>query len=374
MMSTQTRIPKISSAQMVTLLVLARLFILLIFIPSTHKSVVGTASLLSVVLGYLLTIVALLPAYFLIRKNPNMNLHEIASQTSPTMGKVAAVGFYLTCMAVTVETVTQFNIFLTDAVYPRASQLGVEIIFCAAVLYIAFLGLEALSRASSVILILSIAASALIGFGLWKFFDTLNIISPFYDGISVVIQGSTMYFTQNVELIAFALLLSNLNSTTAKKTFLKYHTLISVMLIAVGFASIIVLGNYAGTRNFPIYTMFVLSGSNVFYRFDYILIAIWVGTAMMRSALYLILSSRMLNELTGRHFGKKLIVVNTIFVLILSMMSLENIKLFVSIYRFLASGIPVYFLVLLLPLTLMLIQWKKSKQEQTEQSSKGEQE
>ena len=177
-----------------------------------------------------------------------------------------------------------------------------------------------------------------------------------------MIQGSVLYFTQNMELIAFALLVSYLNQKSARKSFFAYHTAVSVILTAVGLASIIVLGNYGETRSFPIYTMFVLSGSNVFYRFDYILIAIWVAVSLIRAALYFMLSAKMLDELSGRRLGKKGLWAQTAAVVLLSGFSTANIRLFGLIYRFLASGIPVYLLLLLLPLALLFLQWKRAKQ------------
>ena len=368
----EIRKPKVSAAQLAALMVLSRLFIRLIFVPNTHESVSGTVSLISIAVGYFLTVLALVPLDFLFKNNPNQNLYEIAAQCSPKVGKAAAAGFYLVCTAIASETATQFNLFLTGAVYPRANKQAVNLIFCIAVLYLAFLGLEALNRTAAIMLFVMVVSLGLLGFGLWKFFDPLNLISPLYDGWSAVAQGSILYFTQNIELIAFALLVSYLNQKSVRKPFFAYHTAVSLLLAAVGFASIVVLGNYGETRNFPIYTMFVLSGSNVFYRFDYILIAIWVAVSMIRAALYFMLSAKMLDELSGRKLRKRAMWIQTAAVLLLSSLSTENIRLFGLIYRFLASGIPVYLLLLLLPLALLFLQWKRGKRSEEQGSKEGE--
>ena len=100
----EIRKPKISAAQLMALMTLSRLFILLIFVPNTHESVSGTASLLSVAVGYFLTVLALVPLDFLLKNNPNQNLYEIARQCSPKVGKAAAAGFYLVCTAIAGNT------------------------------------------------------------------------------------------------------------------------------------------------------------------------------------------------------------------------------------------------------------------------------
>ena len=94
-MSEQLHANKIGTLQLVALLILSRLFILLIYVPNTHNAVVGTPALLGILLGGVLTCVALLPAYLLFRQCPGMDLQQIARQFSPGLGKVTAEQFYL---------------------------------------------------------------------------------------------------------------------------------------------------------------------------------------------------------------------------------------------------------------------------------------
>ena len=355
-MSEQLHANKIGTLQLAALLILSRLFILLIYVPNTHNAVVGTPALLGILLGGVLTCVALLPAYLLFRQ-------QIARQFSPGLGKVTAALFYLSCMVVAAETAAQFTMFLTSAVYPRASVFWVSVIFCASVLYMVVLWLEAVTRSAAIMLVVGVCSSFLVGCSLWRFVDTLNLITPFYEGIGPVLQASLLYFTQNIELVAFVLLVSHLNTADVRGAFLRYHIVVSLLLLLVGFAAITVLGSYGETRSFPIYTLFVLSGSNVFYRFDFVLVAVWVATALIRTSLYLILATRMLDELTGRRFGKKLIAVNGIIVFLIALLAGVNIKIFQTLYRLLASGAPVYLLVTVLPVVLLLMLYRRKNKE-----------
>ena len=321
-MSEQLHANKIGALQLPALLILSRLFILLIYVPNTHNAVVGTPALLGILLGGVLTCVALLPAYLLFRQCPGMDLQQIARQFSPGLGKVTAALFYLSCMV-----------------------------------------LEAVTRSAAIMLVVGVCSSFLVGCSLWRFVDTLNLITPFYEGIGPVLQASLLYFTQNIELIAFVLLVSHLNTADVRGAFLRYHIVVSLLLLLVGFAAITVLGSYGETRSFPIYTLFVLSGSNVFYRFDFVLVAVWVATALIRTSLYLILATRMLDELTGRRFGKKLIAVNGIIVFLIALLAGVNIKIFQTLYRLLASGAPVYLLVTVLPVVLLLMLYRRKNKE-----------
>lgn len=362
MLNEQIRVPKISRAQLVALLVLTRLFILLIFVPTTHESPGGTTSLVSILFGYLLTVPVLIPVFLLLRDYPGMDLYQVARQLSPRLGKLAAAGFYLVCLLTVIETAAQFSIFLTSAVYPRASSFWLVLIFCGAVLYLVFLGLEAVTRTAAILLVAVCASGVLLGLGLWKFWDVLNLYSPFYEGFSAVLYSTVLCVTQNLELVALVLLVSNLNTDQIRSTFWGYHNLSNLMIWLMAFAAVVILGNDGETRSFPVYTMFALSGSNVFYRFDYILIMLWVGTSMIRAAMYLLLASRMLNELTGRRFGWQIPVLNGAIAAVAAVVVAGDIRQLRLLYLSLASGLPVYLLVVLLPTVLLAIRWKGKRE------------
>lgn len=363
MNSTTTRI---SAAQLAVLLVLSRLFILLIFVPDTAQAPSGTTALLGIVLGYLLTILLLLPLWKLMQQHPDMDLVEIARQRSEGLGKLTALVCGIICLLASAETAAQFIMFITSAIYPEAEVLCVALIFCAAVVYMVYLGLEAMGRAAAIFLVGAGVSAAFIALGLFRFTDTLSLISPFYQGAGAVVFSTLSYFTHNVELIALALLVSNLPKGKARSAFLRYHTLISLILFVVGLMAIMVLGYYSQTRSFPIYTMFVLSGSNVFYRFDYLFILIWVATAMVRAALYLLLACRMAGRWSRKQAGFGRMLAGGALITGIAVGAVKRLKLFRALYGFLEKGLPVFLLLVLLPVGLLMT----SKEQQPKQEGR----
>lgn len=158
----------------------SRLFILLIFVPDTAQAPSGTTALLGIVLGYLLTILLLLPLWKLMQQHPGMDLVEIARQRSEGLGKLTAVVCGIICLLASAETAAQFVMFITSAIYPEAEVMCVSLIFCASAVYMVYLGLEALGRVSAILLVGAGTASAFIALGLFRFTDTLCLISPFF--------------------------------------------------------------------------------------------------------------------------------------------------------------------------------------------------
>lgn len=60
----QIRVPKIKAAQLSALLILSRMFIILIFLPNTHHSVGGSVAILSIIVGFFLTFLVMIPLSF----------------------------------------------------------------------------------------------------------------------------------------------------------------------------------------------------------------------------------------------------------------------------------------------------------------------
>ena len=62
----QIRVPQIKAARLSALLILSRMFIILIFLPNTHHSVGGSVAILSIIVGFFLTFLVMIPLFFLL--------------------------------------------------------------------------------------------------------------------------------------------------------------------------------------------------------------------------------------------------------------------------------------------------------------------
>lgn len=346
---------KISSKQLIAMMLLSRLFILLIYVPSSRHVAEGSASLLIILTSYLFTFVAMIPAWLLLKHYPRLDMAGAAAMISPKLKKPVAALFYILCLAVAAETMAQFELFMTTVIYPQANKIYVTLIFAAAVVYMVYLGLEAITRASLVVLVLVVATALILFFGLARFIDTVCLFTPLYDGVKPIVMGTFLGFAQNTELVALVLLLPYLNTEKPAKSFAWFSSLSSLALAAVGFVAITVLGNYGKTRSFPVYTLSAISGSEIFYRFDFFHIVAWVSISMMRAALYLFLASQLLSTLTNGKLGKWVYAVNVVIVTAVAIVCSQSMEVFSLLYRATASGLPIYLLLAVLPLILLFM-------------------
>ena len=149
-----TLTPKVSGGQVIATLIICRLFILMIFVPTTHRTVSTNAAFLVIITGALLTLAASIPAVLLLKNHKECSLLDCAGNIAPRLRRPFAFLFFLVCLAVATESAGQFEYFITTAVYPQAKGRMVILLFCLVAWYMVFLGIEAISRASGVILTL----------------------------------------------------------------------------------------------------------------------------------------------------------------------------------------------------------------------------
>lgn len=363
-----TLTPQISNRQAVTILLLCRLFILMIFVPTTHRTVSTYSAFIVIITGTLLTIVAALPAFFLLKQHRGRDLLDCAGIIAPKLRKPFALLFFLVCLAVAIESAGQFEYFITTAVYPQANGRLVVLLFCLVVWYMVSLGIEAISRSSVVVLALVLFTFGIIFTNSLGQVDLLNLISPLYDGWGEILYGSILYFAQNIELVVLMLLLPYINRPSLKSSFLWYNLTIALVLEVVGFFTLTVMGNYGLTRIFPVYTLSAVSDARFFYRLDYFYILIWTFVSLFRAAVYVYFSAKLLHILLpvswGDKLGKKAVnFIAAAVVLGCAMLTTKETNSFEMVYRTIASGWPVFIIVMVLPTILLGLEYKQKRKE-----------
>lgn len=288
---------KVANRSVVAMLVLSRLFLLLMYNPQKDPQLRSSGYLLMLLVGYGLVLLSLVPAWLLLRQLPGRGMVEASGYLWPASRGPVALGYGLLCLAAVVETAVQFEFFMTSAVYPDVSHWMVLAIFLLASGYLAWLGLEALSRLALVVLVLTVFSFVIVFAGVNQEIDLLNLYSPLYYGWKPVLRGAVQFWGMHVEAAAFLLLIPRLEKPRPWSTFLWYNGLSLAVLEVILFVVNGVLGSFGRTRTFPIYTVFSLSGPSISYRMDYIHIVSWVAISFVRAVLYLLLGGQMLGQL-----------------------------------------------------------------------------
>lgn len=281
---TGSRPRDISPAQLVMLLLLCRLFVLFTDTSRSENNLSGPASLASVPLAAAGALLMLLP-FFLLRRKAGGDMLTAFWRVGRPFGAALTAACGLFCVYTAASTAGHFSFFLVSTVYQNAKQWVFVLLFLLAAAYAAALGLEAFSRAGGFFFAAAMAAGALLLFALLPEVDLANLASPFLDP-GALAAGTLRGVAGNADFLLFLLLFPRVRGGSGKTGFW-WVALTAAVWWVLCFFVLTALGDYAGTRLFPLQTAAAVANLSVFGRMDLVHITVWIITAFLRAAAWL---------------------------------------------------------------------------------------
>jgi hypothetical protein len=284
--------PLIDGRQMMLLLVLGRMFSMMTYSPG--KEAVPGSVTLAAQLPALAAELALLAFSFGLMRHWGGGLLETAFGRSRPAGIFCAVVCLAVCWLQAAQTITVQADFLTGTIYRLPHRIGLIVALWAGTLYVVWLGLESFARlAMGVFVVFVLLAAALAIQGLPNI-DLLNLHNPLEEGVVPLAKGAALSVARCGELGA-AVLLSPTVRGKAGNAAAKAGVIWTGFTAAISFLVLTVLGSFAATRSYPVYTLALAGGEQaVFGRLDALLLLVWIFLAVVRGGLYWWLADRCL--------------------------------------------------------------------------------
>lgn len=354
---------KISSVQLISLLLLSRIYGIFSYSPSANKSIDGSVMLLSLLISFGMTYLLILPAYFLLRKHPGNCLIQSCMDISPVMGKIIAFLMGITFLYVACEAVGQFEYFMTTAVFPGKGTMVFFILLALTACYFVYMGIEPISRVSSILVVIILVALGILALELSKEIHLVNICSPLISGWKAVFFGAFFSLFHNLELVALLMMIPFTNGDM-EKIFLKYNLWALGIFELVDFLVVTVLSSYARTRTLPIFT---LSSATTFFfvqSLDAVYNCLWSFIALIRTSLYLFLAVRAFHLCFDTQIKKAALPLCTLLLLAGGFVLSQWLQLFNFTYSLIASGFFVFIVLLVIPTLIQIVDWFLKKKRQ----------
>ncbi len=286
---------KISAFQFFIMLFLSRALTTVTYISSYTKNIRLSDMLVQPIFRISFGIILMLPVYFLYRRNREKNVLDTVRERSPRLSRVLSFAYVLIFFYFTVTTIGRLDLFAGTVVFPETDidyMLVFVIILCC---YGAYLGLEALGRASVIFSVLVIPAIAFILVAVSNKVDLLNITPVFYNGVKPVILTTIDSIGQTVEYTILAIAVPHVTGKV-KKGFFILLGVQSAFVATVFFFIMSVMGNYAHTQLFPMHTLASLAEFAMFDRLDAIFTGVWIMCAFIKASLLIYLQLSILKK------------------------------------------------------------------------------
>ena len=291
--------PKITHFQFYTILFLSRVFAMVTYVASFRVQLSSTDEMImSLIMGGFLLLTAIPTAIF-IKKDNRSSLITRASCISPVFSKILCVIFFIQSLCFGIITSVRFGIFTGSVMFPDINITFFIFVMLASSSYIACKGIEALGRSAVIILIPVFIAMVFVFATKSKQFDLLNFSAPFTDDTGKMLS-SGLYSCSRTGELAFVTLLTPYVNNQKPKHLYRWILAITVTIFVTELLITGVLGNFAGTQLFSMYTLSVLAKFGFIERLDALITCLWLLCAAVKTAVTIFLCETLLSSFFGK--------------------------------------------------------------------------
>ncbi|MEE0266088.1 MAG: GerAB/ArcD/ProY family transporter [Acutalibacteraceae bacterium] len=260
------------------------------------------------------TLLMAVPVLFMFKTNNGRTVTDNGYMLFKKWGAAVAVLYGLYFLWVLINTLSQFNIMVTNVVNPTASSFVLSLAVVVASMYAACKGIEALGRASTIIFFFVVVALVILICALLPTADLLNIEPITVNHTENIIEITINMLSKNACIPALAILLP-FATGNMKKAVVWWSVAVYLSTALLIFIIVSVLGDYLETQIFPVYSITALASLGVTKRLDGIFLGVWTAGLFVKTSLFMYLLSACVKRIFGEKISKWSILICGVLVL-----------------------------------------------------------
>lgn len=272
---------QIKPGQFFSMLILGRLLTGLTFDPN-ELQLAASDKVICDVLSVVFTVILCVPAFFYMNRNDG--LFGCARAVSEKLNRGIAVFYALYFVFWATVTVSRFQVFATSVLVTEIPPFVFILIIIIASFYAAYLGVQALSRASVIFLAVAVASILFLFAISVKFFEPLNLSPIFYDGYAPVLKNAFYSASSTAEITAIMIYIPQITSNV-KKGFITTVFAVLTLTLLLGIPTALVLGDLLPHLLFPEYTLATMAEFSMFQNMEASVTAVWILGAFVKTSL-----------------------------------------------------------------------------------------
>jgi len=272
-----------SEKEIIPILILSKVFSILIvkYTGDTTSNIYSTIFNLLITNSIFLVLLLLL---FKINRDKNINIFSAMSLKSHTLTNINLVILLLLGITAFSFYFNNFLDFTTNAIYTKVDFLPLSILFFLIITYAMYSGIQALSKTSTIVLILFFALLIMLFLLTVRDFDINNILNEEFI-IDIEPKNIAMNFLDTFEFILLLYLLKYYKN--GKKSYKLYVNFVIVSLaisIFIILISTLSVGEFLKGSNYPVFILSIVTNISFLQRLDGIFIIVWVLIAFVKIA------------------------------------------------------------------------------------------
>lgn len=305
----------ITSGQLFVMLFISRAIVTVTYSPELSSGDDMWNHLLSALISFPLTLLMLIPTLIMQKLNRNISVLEYAEDILKRFSIIISLFYAVYFIMVCGYGIALYNKFVSLGVNGEVPIFAVSVAVLVAACYGAFKGVEAIARASGLILIGLIATALILIFALTPSIDTDNyrtILSTDYES---TYNGTLLMLSRMSCIPAIAVLYPIVKGNISKGSLLWCSSIFIIIMIFI----ILVtgsLGDYLKYSIFPVYQAAKTINIGFLQRLDALFIGLWTAGLFCRLSLFLYLFALCIGKAFGKRASRFAIIIGGVSVLI----------------------------------------------------------
>lgn len=355
-----TKTRQISTSQMFSVLFLSRIISLFTFMLPSASYLPEGDRIITALPVMLIEFVFAAVLLYTLKKNDGKSLVSSVKDFSPVFSKILSVIYTLSFIWFAGIGTARSELFISTVMFPNSELTLMIVLLLSSCLYTALKGIEAIGRASQVLLFILGISVAFILLSVSKEFEFYNLKPLFTEGISPVAGFSFYVSVRAAELLSLNQSAPFIKGNVKKMIFLWIVSFAAVCTVLLLFLTG-VTGEYGNDQLFPLYTLTVIAKFGIFERLDDVLTGIWVLCSFIQAAYLLYLSIFTLKE--GFSGAKKIpaAVICTAGVFTVYFFTSRTVSIFSETVSSRVFDACFILLMIIIPLTITLMRHIKQK-------------
>ncbi len=289
----------ITVGQLFCMLFISRMVVNVTYSPFMAASGEMLDQVISACISIVLMALIAIPIYFLHKRRPKDTLVDQAcALTGRFLGALITAFYGLYFLFICGYNLSFYSAFVSSVMAPKFSLLLLASAVLLTACYGALKGIEALARASGIIIMIVVVCLVFFIAALLFKRDPLNYIPLLYNGTDGMWIGVEQMIGRTSCIVFLGMLLP-FTKGNVKKGFFTWLfstniTMIILILVIVG-----ALGDYIKTQIYPIYAAASVAELGIFKRVDALFFAVWTTCLFIKVSLGLFLFSLCIKKFFG---------------------------------------------------------------------------
>lgn len=287
---------KVTTGQFYSLLYICSVVAAFMFVSTTVIDLGTTDAILFPSVFGILSLITIIPTFAFNKKSNGESVLIAISRRNKYFSDFVALAYVILVFILLLRTLARLDLFVSSEVFPENTMTFLIVSIVIVSVFLSLLDIAALSRASTVFLIMVTISVSVVVASAFNNIETINIMPLFINGEAEFIKQALAYSVFFPESACLILFLSNIKGNI-KRGYYLYILFLVLSLTIVSFTVVGALGEFSNTQLFPAFAISSVGEFRVLERFESIQSSVWTICIIAKTTLQIMIISNCLRHL-----------------------------------------------------------------------------